>query len=76
MFAPSPRAPPSPTRAAVDDGNLGSAQRIRPKETRVQPDVAIRYETSRAYCRVEIGRYRPRRLAKGNSPGLLLAAAI
>jgi len=76
MFAPSPRAPPSPTRAAVDDGNLGSAQRIRPKETRAQPDVAIQYETSRAYCRVGIGRSRPRRPAKGNSPGLLLAAAI
>jgi len=32
MFIPSPRAPLSPTIAALDDGNLGSAQRKRPKK--------------------------------------------
>jgi hypothetical protein len=38
MFTPSQRAPSSPTSAAIDDGNLGSAQRMHPKEARVQPD--------------------------------------
>jgi transposase InsO family protein len=33
MFTPSPRAPSSPTSAPADDGNLGSAQRMHPKET-------------------------------------------
>jgi hypothetical protein len=30
--------PAEPTSAAIDDGNLGSAQRMHPKEARVQPD--------------------------------------
>ena len=38
MFTPSPRAPSSPASAEVGDGNLGSAQQMRPKEARVQPD--------------------------------------
>jgi hypothetical protein len=40
MFTPSPKAPSSPAGAAVDDGNLGSAQRMRPKEAQVQPMLA------------------------------------
>jgi hypothetical protein len=75
MFTPSPR-PSSPASTAIDDDNLGSAQRMRPKEARVSPMLAIQWDTSRAYCRVGIGRSRPRRPSKRNSPGFLLAAAI
>jgi transposase InsO family protein len=38
MFTPSPRAPSSSTSAPAEDGNLGSAQRMHPKETRGEPD--------------------------------------
>src|SRR5215472_13451298 len=47
-----------------------------PKKLGSSPMPAIHWETSRAYCRVVIGRSRPRRPPKRNSPGFLWAAAM
>jgi len=76
MFTPSPKAPSSPTSAAVEDGDLGQHSECVPKKHGASPMLAIQWEISRAHCRVSLGRSRPRRPSKRNSPGLLLAAAI
>src|SRR6266436_9128906 len=47
-----------------------------PKKLGSSPMLAIHWQTSRAYCRVVIGRSRPRRPPKRNSPGFFLAAAV
>jgi len=75
MFISSPRAPSSPTTAAVDDGNLGSAQRKRPKKR----GPARCWRSNKRPAGALPRRYRSistARAVEEKFAGLLLAAAI
>jgi hypothetical protein len=57
----------------IDQGHLGSPKRVGAEKVRVQSNVAIHSEMSRAYCLVVILCPGPRRAVNTNSPGFLPA---
>src|SRR6266567_9575882 len=64
------------TGTPVDQGCFGPSECMCAEEVRVQPMLAIHSETSRAYCRVDRHRPRPRRPTKRDSPGFLAATLM
>jgi hypothetical protein len=58
---------------AIDQRCLGSPERVRTKNMRIQPDATIHTETKRAYCLVVMPSPGRRRLVNKNSPGFLPA---